>query len=80
MSHLYNSRVFFIFLTDEKNKINFVTQLDIYVFAKITNISDDGVISIESTEYGDDDPTCCPSVIVNQDYALVGSTLRVLAP
>ena len=56
-----------------------MTQLEIPLAASVENISEEGVISIESQEYGDDDPTCCPSVIVNQDYALVGSSLRVLA-
>ena len=74
-----NTYVYFVFTTDKNNKINFVTQLEIPLAASVENISEEGVISIESQEYGDDDPTCCPSVIVNQDYALVGSSLRVLA-
>ena len=75
------STVYFVFTTDKNNKINFVTQLEIPLAASVENISEEGVISIESREYDDDmsEGMCCPSVIVNQDYALVGSSLRVLA-
>ena len=73
--------MYFVFTTDKNNKINFVTQLEIPLAASVENISEEGVISIESREYDDDmsEGMCCPSVIVNQDYALVGSSLRVLA-
>ncbi len=73
--------MYFVFVTDEKNQINFVTQLEIPLVALVKNISDEGVISIESWEYDDEmsKGMCCPSVIINQDYALVGSRLRIFA-
>ena len=69
----------FIFTTDSQDQINFITELNLGLDAKITNISKEGIISIENHDYAENDPTCCPSVIINKSYALVGDKLAELA-
>ncbi len=69
----------FIFTTDQQDQINFITDLNLGLDAKVTNISKDGIITIENHEYAEDDPSCCPSIINTQSYALVGKKLALLA-
>ena len=69
----------FIFTTDSQDQINFITELNLGLDAKITNISKEGIIGIENHDYAENDPTCCPSVIINKSYALVGDKLAELA-
>lgn len=69
----------FIFTTDQQDQINFITDLNLGLDAKVTNISKDGIITIENHEYADDDPSCCPSIVNTQSYALVGKKLALLA-
>ena len=69
----------FIFTTDKQDQINFITDLNLGLDAKVTNISKDGIITIENHEYADDDPSCCPSIVNTQSYALVGKKLVLLA-
>ena len=69
----------YIFTTDSQDQINFITELNLGLDAKITNISKEGIISIENHDYAENDPTCCPSVIINKSYALVGDKLAELA-
>lgn len=69
----------FIFTTDQQNRINFITDLNLGLDAKVTNISKDGIITIENHEYAEDDPSCCPSIINTHSYAMVGKKLVLLA-
>ena len=69
----------FIFTTDQQDQTNFITDLNLGLDAKVTNISKDGIITIENHEYADDDPSCCPSIVNTQSYALVGKKLALLA-
>jgi len=69
----------FIFTTNQQDQINFITDLNLGLDAKVTNISKDGIITIENHEYAEDDPSCCPSIINTQSYALVGKKLALLA-
>ncbi|WP_445345257.1 hypothetical protein [Acinetobacter bohemicus] len=69
----------FIFTTDQQEQINFITDLNLGLDAKVTNINKDGIITIENHEYAEDDPSCCPSIITHQTYALVGEKLALLA-
>ena len=69
----------FIFTTDQQGQINFITDHNLGLSAKVTNISKDGIITIENHEYTEDDPSCCPSIVNTQSYALVGKKLALLA-
>ena len=69
----------FIFTTDQQDQINFITDLNLGLDAKVTNISKDGIITIENHEYAENDPSCCPSIVNTQSYALVGKKLALLA-
>ena len=69
----------FVFTTDQQDQLNFITDLNFGLDAKVTNISQDGVITIENHEYADDDPSCCPSITKTLSYALVGKKLALLA-
>ncbi|WP_336141699.1 hypothetical protein [Acinetobacter sp. 102] len=69
----------FIFTTNQQDQINFITDLNLGLDAKVTNISKDGIITIENHEYAEDDPSCCPSIVNTQSYALVGKKLALLA-
>lgn len=69
----------FIFTTDQQEQINFITDLNLGLDAKVTNINKDGIITIENHKYAEDDPSCCPSIITHQTYALVGEKLALLA-
>ncbi|WP_151711375.1 hypothetical protein [Acinetobacter junii] len=69
----------FIFITDQQDQINFITDLNLGLDAKVTNITQDGIISIENHEYAENDPSCCPSIVNAQSYALVGKKLALLA-
>lgn len=68
-----------IFTTDQQDQINFITDLNLGLDAKVTNISKDGIITVESHEYAENDPSCCPSIVNTQSYALVGKKLVLLA-
>ena len=67
------------FTTDQNDQISFMTKLDLPLNAKVTNISKDGIITIETAEYTENDAACCPSIITSQSYALVGKKLALLA-
>ena len=69
----------FIFTTDQQDQINFITDLNLGLDAKVTNITKDGIITIENHEYAENDPSCCPSIVNTQSYALVGKKLALLA-
>ena len=69
----------FIFTTNQQGQINFITDHNLGLSAKVTNISKDGIITIENHEYTEDDPSCCPSIVNTQSYALVGKKLALLA-
>ena len=69
----------FIFTTDQQDQINFITDLNLGLDAKVTNITKDGIMTIENHEYAEDDPSCCPSIVNTQSYALVGKKLALLA-
>ena len=69
----------FIFTTDQQDQINFITDLNLGLDAKVTNITKDGIMTIENHEYTEDDPSCCPSIVNTQSYALVGKKLALLA-
>ena len=69
----------FIFTTDQQGQINFITDHNLGLSAKVINISKDGIITIENHEYTEDDPSCCPSIVNTQSYALVGKKLALLA-
>ncbi len=69
----------FIFTTDQQDQINFITDLNLGLDAKVTNITKDGIITIENHEYAENDPSCCPSIMNTQSYALVGKKLALLA-
>lgn len=69
----------FIFTTDQQDQINFITDLNLGLDAKVTNITKDGIITIENHEYAESDPSCCPSIVNTQSYALVGKKLALLA-
>ncbi len=71
--------VVFIFTTDQQDQINFITDLNLGLDAKVTNITKDGIITIENHEYAENDPSCCPSIVNTQSYALVGKKLALLA-
>lgn len=69
----------FVFTTSQQGQIQYMTSIGFGLDAKVTDVSKDGVISIQNHAYADDDPSCCPSIINNHAYALVGSTLKQLA-
>ena len=69
----------FIFTTNQQGQINFITDHNLGLSAKVINISKDGIITIENHEYTEDDPSCCPSIVNTQSYALVGKKLALLA-
>lgn len=69
----------FVFTTDQQDQINFITDLNLGLDAKVTNITKDGIITIENHEYAENDPSCCPSIVNTQSYALVGKKLALLA-
>lgn len=48
----------FIFTTDQQDQINFITDLNLGLDAKVTNITQDGIISIQNHEYAENDPSC----------------------
>lgn len=74
-----SSNEFLIFTTDSQNKINFITDTKLGIIAEIDNVDDDGVITIKNNDYAENDPSCCPSIVKSNSYALVGKRLRLLA-
>lgn len=62
---------FYAFKGDSSGKINYQTELTIPVSAEITKVYEDGVISIQYSEYDDNDAHCCPSIVKNVDYELI---------
>ena len=48
----------FIFTTDQQGQINFITDHNLGLSAKVTNITQDGIISIQNHEYAENDPSC----------------------
>ncbi|XID74644.1 hypothetical protein ACF3NA_08995 [Alkanindiges sp. WGS2144] len=70
---------FYVFIISQNDQPQFITSINFDLNAKIIDITKDGIITIENHEYADDDPSCCPSIINKQTYALVGKKLAVLA-
>lgn len=68
-----------VFTTDQNDQINFITKLDLPINTEVTKISKDGIVTIETAEYTENDAACCPSIITSKSYALVGTKLTLLA-